>query len=156
MKASNRSRKHLRSRANILAVAREQILAHGVENLALRGVAEQAGYTPASLYEYFDGKDDLIATLARDVSQKLDASMAAVPAQLAPARRLVRLSTAYVDFARAYSQDFLLLFSRLSSERKSVREPVGASSPYAGVMAAASEGCDSGAFRSEKDLAPNS
>ena len=65
MKASNRRRKHLRSRANILSVAREQILAHGVENLSLRGVAEQAGYSPASLYEYFDGKDDLIATWRR-------------------------------------------------------------------------------------------
>ncbi|HTO98880.1 MAG TPA: TetR/AcrR family transcriptional regulator [Myxococcales bacterium] len=147
-------RRQERSRGRILSAARELILRHGVENLSLRAVAERAGYSPASLYEYFAGKDDLIATVAQEVAGRLDQRMGSVPAGLPPERRLIRLGAAYVDFARAHSEDFLLLFHRLKSARKSAREAAGPGSPYARVLGAAQEGCRSGVLRASEGFGP--
>jgi AcrR family transcriptional regulator len=147
-------RNHTRSRGRILSAARELILEQGIERFSLRAVAERAGYSPASLYEYFEGKDELIATVAQEVAGRLDQRMAAVPAGLPPDRRLVRLGAVYVDFARSHPEDFLLLFHRLKSARKSAREPAGPGSPYARVLAAAHDGCQSGALRAAEGFGP--
>jgi len=139
-----RERQRVRNRWTILAAARELILEGGVETLSLRGVAERAGYSPAGLYEYFDGKDELLRALAADVAQKLDARLATVPETVPPARRLVRLGTAYLAFARENPEDYLLLFSRLSSGRTSLRQGIPPGAPYQRVVAAIEAGKASG------------
>jgi AcrR family transcriptional regulator len=143
-----RDRARLRSRANILAAARELVLADGVDQLSLRGVAARAGFSPAGLYEYFDGKDALVAALAADVAAKLDARLVAVPATLPPPRRLIRLGLAYLAFARDCPEDYLLLFARLSASRSGPDQP--ASGAYGRVLAAAQAGLDDGSLRATR------
>jgi AcrR family transcriptional regulator len=141
-----RQRRQHRSRANILAAARELVLEKGGDAVSLREVAARAGYSPASLYEYFESKDELLAELASGVLARLSARMAAVPTSLSPARRLVRLGEAYLAFARENPSDYLLLFSRLRSARRASGDVVPASSPYASVLAAAQAGIAAGRF----------
>ncbi len=52
---------------------------------------------------------------------------------------LVRIGLAYVRFAREFPEDFLLLFARLPSRRRSTTEAPGTRSPFALVLAAARE-----------------
>lgn len=140
-----RDRARVRSRANILAAARELVLADGVEALSLRQVAKQAGFSPAGLYEYFpDGKDEIVRALAHEVASQLDTRLAAVPANLPAPRRLARLGAAYLDFARDRPEDYLVLFVRLPASRTSPRDAaVGA---YGRVLAAAKEGLADGSL----------
>jgi AcrR family transcriptional regulator len=122
-------------RRSILRAAREMVLEGGHRKLSLRAVAARAGFAPPSLYEYFDGKDDLLSTLAGEVSGRLgDAMTRAAHKGRRPAVALVDLGLAYVSFARENREDFLLLFSGLESKRRGAGQPVPAGSPYQGVV----------------------
>ncbi len=59
-----RQAKHDDPKEAILDAARALILEQGPEQLSLRAVARRSAYSPAALYEYFDGKDALIAAVA--------------------------------------------------------------------------------------------
>ena len=122
-------------RRSILSAAKAMVLESGHEKLSLRAVAAAAGFSPASVYEYFDGRDDLLGALAGDASARLAAALSRASDQApTPSAALVEVGLAYVTFAREHQADFLLLFGRLESSRQSTEEPVGAASPYATVM----------------------
>jgi AcrR family transcriptional regulator len=139
-----RDRARTRSRANILAAARELVLAEGVEALSLRAVAARAGFSPAGLYEYFDSKDDIVRGLAGEVAGQLDHRLAAVPVSLPAPRRLARLASAYLDFARDRPEDYLVLFVRLTASRTSPAQAAGGA--YGRVLAAAEAGLADGSL----------
>jgi AcrR family transcriptional regulator len=54
------------SRSSILAAARRVAARDGARDLSLRAVAAEAGFAPAALYGYFQGKDELLLALAAD------------------------------------------------------------------------------------------
>ena len=119
-------------RKAILAAARA-LVRQGHEDVSLRAVAARAGFSPASLYEYFDGKDAILGALAEEASTRLRKSLEqAVGAAPDPRSALVELGIAYVRFAKKHREDFLLLFSRLVSRRRGTADGVPAgSSAYA-------------------------
>lgn len=126
-------------RQRILAAARTLVAARGHRRLSLREVARKAGYSPASLYEHFQGKDDIVEALAAEAMGALHAALAAAAARPGSApQRLVRIGAAYVGFARTRPEDFLLLFSELPSGRRSLAQGVPGRSPYAVVLEAVS------------------
>jgi AcrR family transcriptional regulator len=57
-------RKSDRTRALILAAAREQFAANGYGGATIRGIAERAGIDPAMVIRYFGSKDELFARAA--------------------------------------------------------------------------------------------
>ncbi len=122
-------------RRTILEAARALIVEGGHEKVSLRAVAAAAGFSPASLYEYFDSREDLLATLAGEASNRLGAALLkAADKGKTPAAALVEVGLAYVGFACEHREDFLLLFGRLESGRQSFAESVSSASPYAVVM----------------------
>ena len=139
-------RRRIRSRELILSAARELVLEVGPDKVSLRKIAERAGYSPSSLYEYFDGKDALLRALSQRVAERLSRRLATVPQSLPAPRRLVRYGQEYVRFARALPEDFLLLFLHLRSQRTAHAQPVEAASPYRPILLAAQEGLATGAF----------
>ncbi len=50
------------TRPQILAAAREVVADVGVERASMREIARRAEVDPATIYRFFDGKDDLLAT----------------------------------------------------------------------------------------------
>src|SRR5687768_12961991 len=94
-----RERRQHRSRRQILLAARELVLELGADAVSLRAVAARANYSPASLYEYFEGKDDLLRELGEESMVVLRGRMERVPATLPPDRRPVRYAQAYLSFA---------------------------------------------------------
>ena len=121
-------------RTRLLAEARAIALEHGHEALSLREVARRAGYAVASLYEYFDGRDEVLRALAAQANEALRGALAEAPGRARGRERLVRLGLAYVAFARAHKEDFLLLFARLPSVRRAQSEPVAESSAFRVVV----------------------
>jgi AcrR family transcriptional regulator len=134
-------------RRSILEAARAEVLESGHRKLSLRAVAARAGFSPASLYEYFDGKDELIAALAGEAAGRMGASLRAAAAKArAPGAALVEVGLGYIAFARANREDFLLL-SNLESTRQSLTEPISAASPYRVVYEGVRKALEAGGRR---------
>ncbi|MFF9014848.1 TetR/AcrR family transcriptional regulator [Streptomyces sp. NPDC014870] len=58
-------------REAILTVAREQFAAHGPETASYNKIIEAAGFSKTAAYQYFDGRDDLLAAVLEDVRERL-------------------------------------------------------------------------------------
>lgn len=65
-RTERRTRQRAANRAAILDAARRVAAKDGAVNLSLRSVAAEAGYAPASVYEYFQNRAELIIALASD------------------------------------------------------------------------------------------
>jgi AcrR family transcriptional regulator len=127
---------HDETKRRILKTARGLVLKHGHANLSLREIARLAGFGPASLYEYFSGKEAIVATLAREASASLKTALDRSAKAATDRSVLIDLGMAYVDWAKKHSEDFLLLFGRLPSKRKALTESSTLESPYQVVLEA--------------------
>jgi len=153
MKAAPR-RKRGETRPHILKTARKLVIRDGADAVSLRAVAAEAGYSPASLYEHFQSKEDLLRELAADVLVRLDGFLGKVSEELPPDFRLIEYGCAYVHFARAHPEDFLLLFSHLRSQRMLPTEGLTEGNPYTRLHRAAKIGIERGTFPSTSPLGP--
>jgi AcrR family transcriptional regulator len=71
--ATTRSDNKARTRADLLAAAREVFLARGFHAATLEEIADRAGYTKGAVYSNFDGKDDLfLALLAQHYARRAE------------------------------------------------------------------------------------
>ena len=99
------AQKRIRTTETILTAAKELIHENGFNRLSLRAVAARSGFSPASLYEYFTGKDDIIDGLCAQIdkswAEKLNATDS-VP----------DLILGYVEFGLNAPDDFQLLYQR--------------------------------------------
>ena len=96
-------------RQAIIAAAFDQIRQHGADQLSLRAIARAIGYSPAGLYEYFDGKADIVQAVRELAQGRFFEQLDLVPADLPPEEYILELGLAYIQFARNYPQEFLLL-----------------------------------------------
>ena len=97
--------KRQRTTQMILQAAKELIHENGFNRLSLRAVAARSGFSPASLYEYFTGKDDIIDTLCEQIDQRWTEII-----QLEDS--LVEVTMKYVQFGLEEPDDFQLLYQR--------------------------------------------
>ena len=134
------------TRDTILRAARRLITTHGVEGFSLRELARQVDFSPASLYEYFDGKDDIIAAVASESNRRFRTFLSQLPADLPPAERVVQLGLAYIEFARNNPEHFMLIFSGLPASRTTLDEQVGQGSSYRLLLDALAAGIERGVF----------
>src|SRR5436305_13129960 len=110
-----RGEAHHDTKRQILKAARHLVLKEGHEALSLRQVAKRAGFSPASLYEYFESKEALLRALAEGASDALRAALEdALRGSKEGRARIVRLGLGYVRFAKERPEDFRLLFSRVA------------------------------------------
>ena len=125
------------TQARILDVAQVLVQQNGFERLSLREIARYVEYSPAALYEYYDGKDHIIDSLCERIDSRIASYMQEVlPTQLADpgeltysanlqelidaplwdvddaAPSLVLLSLRYLQFSQHCSDDFQLLYRR--------------------------------------------
>jgi AcrR family transcriptional regulator len=96
----------------IKAAALRQIAESGGPSLSLRGVAREIGMSPAGLYRYYDGRDDLLTDIITDAYNDL---ADAVEAGIAsggeiPSERFVAGIRAYRAWAISFPNRFLLIF----------------------------------------------
>ena len=99
------AKKRERTGQLIVQAAKELIHENGFNRLSLRAIAARIGFAPASLYEYFTGKDDIIDTLCEEIDRAYAEKMNAM--QTVPEMLL-----AYVEFGLTASDDFQLLYQR--------------------------------------------
>ena len=66
-----RERKKLATRARLLDEARRLLAAHGYRGTSVERIAEAAQVAPATFFNYFGGKDQLVAELAAEWIDRL-------------------------------------------------------------------------------------
>jgi len=152
--ASPRQRRREQTRRAILDAALKLIAEQGAAHLSLRELARRVDYSPAGLYEYFDGHQGVLEALAQEGDAALDALLAEVPGELPPEARLVAYGLAYVRFARTQPQHFEVMFNVLATRRTALAEPVRAEAPYARVVAAVQAGVAQGLFHARPGFGP--
>ncbi len=104
-------RRQQKTREAILSTALELIVEKGPEGISLREIARRIDYSPAGLYEYFDGKDEIIQAACSEADDRLRAYLEAVPgADLSPGDYLLELGQAYLSFARQNPEHYQFLF----------------------------------------------
>lgn len=150
----SRVRRRARTREEIVRVAQEVILEVGQEAFSLREVARRADYAPSALYKYFEDKDALIGAVATEALQILGSYMGAVPTDLSPGERVVRLSEAYLCYAEEYPRHFALIFGRLVAGVPSWEVYVQVAWPFTLVVDACRTGVEGGVFRVRPGFGP--
>src|SRR5262249_17457848 len=88
-RVERRTKQRAANRGAILDAARRVALREGAGELSLRAVAAEAGYAPASVYEYFHNRAEMVLALAPaadDLSQMVRALREAGGGQAGAAR----------------------------------------------------------------------
>lgn len=97
-----RSARRARARADLIAAARAVVMRDGVAALTVDGVAAEAGVSKPSVYYYFESKDDLLRSLAMQLSREEQAAVSQAVTASAPGPGILRdLVVAYVGHHRA-------------------------------------------------------
>ncbi len=83
-----RERKKRETRARLLGEARRLLAAHGYHATSVEQIADAADVAPATFFNYFGGKDQLVAELAGEWIDRLRAPLdgAIEPGETTPAR----------------------------------------------------------------------
>ncbi len=103
-------REHERVKAAILAAARDLFLKEGYENASIRKIAERIDYSPAAIYRYFAGKDDIFFAIAETGFRLFTRAMRGVAASDDPVEMLRRRFWRYYEFSKAQPEYFALMF----------------------------------------------
>lgn len=132
--ASNLRREKIRQKVHqsILDAAKKLFLKHGYEGVSMRQVAEQVGYTPTTIYLYFEDKDDLLFAV---VDQAFDIFahdlQSAYDSTSDPILRLRALGYAYIRFGRQNPEAYQMIFMQrpdfLMKWKSGTKQPRGAS-----------------------------
>ncbi|MEZ5114653.1 MAG: TetR/AcrR family transcriptional regulator [Candidatus Nanopelagicales bacterium] len=108
---TRRAQQRESTRDEIKRAALEQVATEGAGALSIRGVARAIGMSPAGLYRYYDGLDDLLTELIADAYNDLADAVAALTARPGPALPRLRAGMlAYRRWALDNPHRFLLVF----------------------------------------------
>ncbi len=145
-----RRQRKAETRRAILEAATGLFLEHGYERFSLRQVAEAIGYSPTSIYLYFEDKDDLLFHAAlegfRVFGERLQA---AYESSSDPARRLSALGSAYVEFGLAHPIHYRLMFMQRGEflDRKPPEDHAPVIDSFGLLLRTVSEGLEAGRFK---------
>lgn len=149
-----RERRQQKTRQAILAAAHKIIIEKGPDELSMRSLAERIDYSPSGLYEYFDGKEQILEAVCGEGHVLLARAMRQVDAALPPEEYLVRIGEVYIDFAAANPALFRLMFATVPVEPPD-RSALSEFSSYGVLLDAIQRGIDLGVFRPRPDFGLN-
>ncbi|MBX3014585.1 MAG: TetR/AcrR family transcriptional regulator [Caldilineaceae bacterium] len=96
------------NRKKILTEAYRIVSAQGVDHLSMRSLAAAVQTSPANLYEYFAGKDEIIYELHAQLIEELAQHLEQVDASLSPLDYLEQVGYTYLTFAQNHAALFKL------------------------------------------------
>ena len=112
----------------------------------MRSLAERIDYSPSGLYEYFDGKEQIIQTICQEGHTWLTQAMRLVDENLPPEEYLVQIGHVYIDFAAAHPELFQLMFVSVPAEPPD-EAMLSERSSYRILLGAIQRGIETGVFQ---------
>ena len=150
-KKTPRERRHERTREAILTAARQLVAERGADNVSLRAIARRIDYSPAGLYEYFDGKEAIIDALCNRGNELLGRTLRRVPPDTPYHEYMVQLLEAYIDFARHNPELFSLMFTQLTIGMTEIPVEYPPEDSFTILVNAVQRGLDEGHFAAGDD-----
>lgn len=109
--AKRRKAQKAELRRAILDAATGLFLEHGYEKFSLRQVAEAIGYSPTTIYLYFQDKDELLYTVAMEGFRRFGEMLqVGYDSTDDPLERLAEIGRAYVSFGLENPVSYRLMF----------------------------------------------
>jgi AcrR family transcriptional regulator len=99
-------------REAILDAARDLFVTEGYRHVSIRKIAERIEYSPAAIYSYFPGKDDIFFALAEEGFRRLDLLVRGrlVQDDASALDRLHHCCWSFYEFSREQPEFFELMF----------------------------------------------
>jgi AcrR family transcriptional regulator len=97
-------------RKSILAAARDLFVHEGYANVSIRKIAERIEYSPAAIYSYFPGKDDIFFALAAEGFTRLDDAIREAAGDPDPLEDIRNCWWAFYRFSKEQREFFHLMF----------------------------------------------
>ncbi len=115
-----RTAKHSKDelRAMALAAARAVIAEEGSGNLNVRAVAARMGYSVGTIYNIFEGLEELVAWLNAETLDALYEALARAPVTGKPETDLHALLDRYLEFVAANRREWTMMFDERLPEAK--------------------------------------
>ena len=110
-KVQRLERERKQRRRAIIKIARDFFAGQGYEQTMMEKVAEAAGYTKMTIYNYFESKDDLFVAVVSEAYQRLHEIMDSHLNQPEVSYELRSMGDAYLKFFERYPDDALLFES---------------------------------------------
>src|SRR6187401_2319978 len=96
--------------ASILSAARDLFIAEGYQSVSIRKIAERIEYSPAAIYSYYPGKDDIFLALAAEGFHLLDGKVRAAIKTGDPLENVRGCRWAFYQFSQEQPAYFQLMF----------------------------------------------
>lgn len=125
---------HLR-RAEILAAAEKLFLQEGYQGATIRKIAQEVGLSSTALYMHFADKSEILVEICGRTFENLREINEAIAAKHQNPRECARaLLIAYVDFALANPNAYLVVFERSIGDVTQSMSPLSVLSQEAGAF----------------------
>jgi AcrR family transcriptional regulator len=105
-----REREREEIRARILDAARELFASEGYEHVTMRRIAEAIEYSPTTIYNHFEDKDDLVRALCEDDFSRLLQVFREEDPPADPVEWIRRLARAYARFGLELPNHYRFMF----------------------------------------------
>lgn len=113
-----KERERKRVRGLILKAAMRLFVEEGYEHVTIRKIAEEIEYSPATIYLYFNDRDEILYTLHAEGFDKLYQRQQTVLAIKDPLERLLKHGEVYVSFGLENPEYYDLMFIMRGPARK--------------------------------------
>ena len=108
--AERKQRELQNMRRLILDTAMKLFIEEGFKKVTMRRIAEIIEYSPASIYSYFENKDDILYVLYREGFEELYGRQQSIFAIKDPVKRIRKHGEVYISFAVENPELYDLMF----------------------------------------------
>jgi AcrR family transcriptional regulator len=105
-----REREREEVRRKILTAARELFESEGYERVTMRRIAEAIEYSPTTIYNHFEDKDDLVQALCQEDFARLFEILQDQPAPANPVDAIRQLGLGYARFGISLPNHYRFMF----------------------------------------------
>jgi AcrR family transcriptional regulator len=108
--SERKEREREEMRELIFKAARKLFLTKGYEKTSIRNIADAIEYSPATIYLYYQDKNELLYSIHKDAFQKMMAELSKVVAISDPFARLEEMGHQYIKYALENPELYDLMF----------------------------------------------
>jgi AcrR family transcriptional regulator len=141
-----REREKEEIRRKILDAARELFAREGYDRVTMRAIADAIEYSPTTIYNHFEDKDDLVMALCYEDFGRLLGALSQGPRPDDPLEWIRQLGRAYAQFGATYPNHYRFMFMSPEKARIEKHDVSPGEQSFGLLRAAVAEAIDKGRF----------
>jgi len=141
-----KEREKVEIRRKILDAARDLFARDGYERVTMRGIAEAIEYSPTTIYNHFEDKDDLVKALCEEDFTRLLGALSGAAPPADAVEEIRQLGRAYAAFGQQWPNHYRFMFMTPNKNHDLEPESPGRHS-FGLLQSAVERAVSSGRFR---------